>query len=237
MDENNRLWYKDARSLKYLFYRQIWHLIALIILIPIVWVFASPVLGKGAFLGINDNTWFWLCISLAIVHQVITWVIFRLQLGWGTLTNIFGQKDILVWGILFIPLLISRPITIFALAYSNQNTLMLPKSIATVLFILLMIPTAYTMWSVFKYFGIVRAMGGDHFRIKYRNMPLVKEGAFKYFSNSMYAFGFLLLWAIAIQFQSRAAISAALFQHAYIWVHFYCTERPDMDIIYETKLG
>ena len=31
---------------------------------------------------------------------------------------------------------------------------------------------------------------------------------------------------------SLAALAAALFQHAYIWVHYYCTEAPDMDLIY-----
>ena len=63
-------------------------------------------------------------------------------------------------------------------------------------------------------------------------MPLVKEGAFKYRSNAMYAFAFLLFWAIALLTGSRAALVAALFQHAYIWVHMYCTENPDMKLIY-----
>jgi len=27
-------------------------------------------------------------------------------------------------------------------------------------------------------------------------------------------------------------LAAALFQHAYIWVHYYCTEEPDMQLIY-----
>jgi len=63
-------------------------------------------------------------------------------------------------------------------------------------------------------------------------MPLVKEGAFKYSSNAMYAFAFLLFWAIALLTGSRAALASALFQHAYIWVHMYCTENPDMEIIH-----
>jgi len=29
-----------------------------------------------------------------------------------------------------------------------------------------------------------------------------------------------------------AALAAALFQHACIWVHYYCTEKPDMELIY-----
>jgi len=29
-----------------------------------------------------------------------------------------------------------------------------------------------------------------------------------------------------------AAIAVALFQHAYIWVHWYCTEQPDGVVLY-----
>jgi protein-S-isoprenylcysteine O-methyltransferase Ste14 len=65
-------------------------------------------------------------------------------------------------------------------------------------------------------------------------MPLVREGAFKYSSNAMYAFAFLLFWAIAFLTGSQAALAVALFQHAYIWVHMYCTEDPDMRVIYES---
>jgi hypothetical protein len=48
----------------------------------------------------------------------------------------------------------------------------------------------------------------------------------------MYLLIFLALWAIALYFRSHAALVAALFQHAYIWVHYGCTERPDMELIY-----
>jgi protein-S-isoprenylcysteine O-methyltransferase Ste14 len=98
--------------------------------------------------------------------------------------------------------------------------------------LVLLVPAFYTTWSVERYFGVPRALGGDHFRQKYREMPLVKAGAFKYSANAMYSFVFLLFWAIALLAGSRAALAIALFQHAYIWVHMYCTEEPDMQIMY-----
>jgi protein-S-isoprenylcysteine O-methyltransferase Ste14 len=58
------------------------------------------------------------------------------------------------------------------------------------------------------------------------------RGAFAWTSNAMYAIVFLGLWAIALYTGSWAALAAALFQHAYIWVHYYCTEEPDMELIY-----
>jgi len=48
----------------------------------------------------------------------------------------------------------------------------------------------------------------------------------------MYTFAFLAFWAVALLAGSRAALASALFQHAYIWVHMYCTEEPDMRVIY-----
>ena len=80
------------------------------------------------------------------------------------------------------------------------------------------------MHSVFRYFTIPRALGGDHFHDQYLNLPLVDQGAFKYSSNAMYSFVFLGMWGIALLTGSWNALVLALFNHAYIWVHMYCTE-------------
>lgn len=88
------------------------------------------------------------------------------------------------------------------------------------------------MYSVKRYFGMIRAAGADHFDPTYRTMPLVKEGMFRFTGNAMYIYAFLLFWAIAIGFNSSSALLVAAFSHLYIGVHFYCTEKPDMDFIY-----
>jgi len=91
------------------------------------------------------------------------------------------------------------------------------------------------MYSVRRYFGMARAAGADHFFPQYREMALVKEGIFRFTENGMYIYAFLLFWAIAIGFDSSAALVVAAFSHAYIWVHFYATERPDMQYLYAPK--
>ena len=48
----------------------------------------------------------------------------------------------------------------------------------------------------------------------------------------MYTLAFLGLWTIALATNSRAALAACLFQHAYIWVHWYCTEQPDIRVLH-----
>ena len=97
---------------------------------------------------------------------------------------------------------------------------------------IVLLPGLYAMFSVARYFGIARAAGADHFNYSYRELPLVKEGIFRYTDNGMYVFAFLLFWAVAIGFNSISALVVAAFSHAYIWVHYYSTEKPDMDYLY-----
>ena len=92
----------------------------------------------------------------------------------------------------------------------------------------------YAMYSVMRFFGLARAAGADHFDSRYRNMPFVREGIFRFTSNGMYVYAFLLFWAIAVGFNSTAALTVAAFSYAYIWVHFYATEKPDMDFLYSS---
>ena len=222
----------EAGTLRFLFHRQWLHLVGLVLLVPICWAFAAPALGDGEWLGFSDTEWFWASVVAAIVHQVIVAFIFRAQLGWSILTRLFGKADMIVWGVVFMPLLIARPILILGVAIANAGTADLPRGFELAAGTALMIPAAYAGYSVGRYFGIDRALGGDHFRQRYRDMPMVREGAFAWTSNAMYALVFLGLWGIALLTGSLAALAAALFQHAYIWVHYYCTEAPDMALIY-----
>lgn len=96
----------------------------------------------------------------------------------------------------------------------------------------------YLFYSVHRYFGFRRAFGIDHFNASYRTMPFVRQGIFRYPSNGMYVFGFLLLWTAGLWFASVAGLAAALFNHFYIWVHYFATERPDMRRMYgDTRAG
>ena len=82
-----------------------------------------------------------------------------------------------------------------------------------------------------KYFTLERAYGIDHFDKNY-NEPYVKGGIFKYTNNGMYIFGLMALYLPGLILLSNTALIVALFQHTYIWVHYYFTERPDMKKIY-----
>lgn len=79
-----------------------------------------------------------------------------------------------------------------------------------------------------------RAFGLDHFKPEeVKKEPFVKKGIFKYTSNGMYIYGFLFLWIPGLKLQPKGALLVALFNHLYIWVHYYFTELPDMKLIYQ----
>lgn len=222
----------EARSLRFVFRGQLLHAGAAVLLGAVAWALAAPALGDGSWLGVADVTWFWASVGVAVVHQLYTWLAFRGQLGWGVFTRWFGQYDVVVHGAAFMPLLVARPLAVLAVALADPASLALPRWVQLGLGVGLLVPSLYTMWSIRRYFGLKRALGGDHFRLSYREGPLVDKGAFAWTPNAMYTFAFLGLWAIAFLLGSHAALVAALFQHAFVWAHYLGTEEVDMGVIY-----
>jgi Phospholipid methyltransferase len=214
--------------------KQMQHYIFLALLLTGVYLFARGDILAGQLWEVGTETWLWIAVLTPVLHQVVVALLWRAELHHHKMTDWFGERAFRVFQTIFGVLFIGRPITLILLGISNRNTLMLEPVIAYILATILFIPFAYTMYSVFHYFGIDRAYGIDHFDPSYRNKPFVKQGMFKYTDNAMYKFGFLSLWIIALVFLSKAALLVAAFSHLYIWVHFYFTELPDIRRIYGT---
>ncbi|MHC4938862.1 MAG: methyltransferase [Planctomycetota bacterium] len=205
-----------------MFFRgQLFHLFALILLVSVANALAP-----------DGGAWFQASIWIAVVHQVYVWFGWRAQLMGKVLTRLWGDRDLFIWKATFLPLLLARPLLILNLAIVDRGTLAMAPWLATTLGLLLLVPVGYTGWSIHRYFGIERAVGGDHFRREIRKLPRVREGAFAWTPNAMYVLAFLGLWSIALLFRSHDALVAALFQHAYIWVHYWTVEEPDMRVLY-----
>ena len=187
----------------------------------------------GSFLGLSTMTWAYTTIAIGLIHQSIVAVVFRLQLHFDIMVRLFGGNALKVWSVIFLPFLIARPLLLIAVGIADYGTLGGDRTIQLAIGALLLPLAVWTMHSVLKYFSINRALGGDHFYDEYLNMPLVNEGAFKYSASAMYTFVFTALWGIGLLLGSWNAIVLALFYHAYIWVHMYCTEDPDMRVLYK----
>lgn len=225
----------DARNhprLRRVFQGQLVHLGLLgALLMAIAWVARQPVVAAGELWGWSSSVWLWITAGSAVAHQVYVWLGWRVELHTGAITRAFPVSGFRVFRVGFAVLGLSR-LTVVPLAVANRGTLELPAIVqwggAGVCALL----SGYLFYSVARYFGFARAMGADHFDPEARDWPLVREGIFRYTSNGMYSFGFLVLWIPGLALESAAALLAAAFQHACIWVHFHCTEEPDMERIY-----
>lgn len=198
------------------------HGICLVTLVVIVWAI-------WRYLGTPYPIAFWTAVAFPIVHQIFVWLAWRLELLSSATSKTIGFNGYIA---VFFLLFGGRFVSLFALAWMDRGTLhlqALPRLALTGIMALLGI---YAMYSVTRFFGMARAAGADHFDPRYREMPLVTGGIFRYTNNGMYVYAFLLFWAISVGFDSSAALAVSAFSHAYIWVHFYSTEKPDMNYLY-----
>lgn len=216
--------------------KQGYHLLSLIILLSGVYFTARGDILEGAYWGLTTRTWLLLSVLIPVLHQVYVVIIWRAELHYQIWSSWFGSRAFFLYGLGFMILFLARPVFIFGLAIANRGTVPLPGWLGILLAILCLPPVFYLGYSVLKYFGIERALGMDHFQPqKYRAIPFVKMGIFRWSSSPMYLYGFLLMWVPGLLFLSKAALFSALFSHLYIWVHYYFTEYPDMKFIYQFK--
>jgi protein-S-isoprenylcysteine O-methyltransferase Ste14 len=209
------------------------HFAALAILVlAVIAARRLPGFDAGSFLGLSTEIWAILAIADAVLHQVYVWLCWRAELHGGHLSRIFGAKAFELYAALFTVLFVARPILAFALGWSNRGTLDINPWLGYGVSLVLFGPVVYMMYSVRHYFTFRRAFGIDHFDADYRSQPLVRQGIFRWSPNAMYVFGFFMLWIPAFLFQSVTALIVAGFSHAYIWVHYFATEKPDMRRIY-----
>ncbi len=213
--------------------RQGYHLLSAVVLAGLVGIAARVPGLKGSLWGISTPAWLVLALLVPILHQFYVVVCWRGELYYGWLSRLLGEKAFDVWAVGFMALLLARPLTILALGYADRGTLPIPLWLNLPLLAVCLGLFAYLAYSFLRYFKMPRALGVDHFDPEVsRELPLVREGIFAWTPNAMYIFGFLALWAIGLAFQSRAALLAALFNHLFIWAHYYFTEYPDMLEIY-----
>lgn len=201
---------------------QVTHVIALTLLLALVGA-AWDRLGHPHPLA------FWTAVAFPVAHQVYVWLAWRLELASGWTSKAVGFGGYVA---IFFVLFGGRFVSLIALGWLDRGSLQLPPGARVAIAALLLVPGIYAMYSVARYFGMARAAGADHFDPRVRDLPPVREGIFRFTANGMYFYAFLLFWAISILLDSSAALVVAGFSHAYIWVHFHATEKPDMAFLY-----
>ncbi|QSH40087.1 methyltransferase [Lentisphaerota bacterium ZTH] len=205
------------------------HVFILLILLGLVFWLSNDNFSYGQLWGISTDVWVILTLAVTVIHQFYVWFCWRTELHLKLLTGWWGKSAYNKYVVVFFIFLILRPILVILLAVSNRETISISYTVRWVLCLLLGFMAVYTMISVKRYFGLMRAPGKDHFDESCRRQPLVKKGIFAWCPNPMYVFGVGALWIPGIALASRAALIMALFMHLYIWVHFYLVEKVDLD--------
>ena len=219
-----------------IFERQWLHALAIAVSLPVLWLISlnCGCFHRGELWGISTWNWFWISVEIPILHQLFVWFCWRTELHRGLLSRLFGRYGFSIYAVIFSVFLAGRLFAISALSVASRDTLIANTLVLKSLAVVIAIPVAYLMYSVARYFGILRAYGVDHFDPSYRSKPIVREGIFRITSNGMYTFGMMVLYIPALWYASRPALVAAIFGHLYIWVHYFTTEHPDMRRIYGT---
>lgn len=219
------------------FEKQGWHLIILLLFLVGIQRLVQNNLEflKGSLWGYSTKNWCIMAISIPILHQVYVLFCWRLELHYKLLTKKIGKNVFNLYLVGFFILFVSRMIFLWLLAISNRSTFRLNKIILIVAFAAMTLLVVYAFYSVKKYFGFKRAAGLDHFDPSIAELPFVKEGIFKHTKNGMYKYAFLAFYLPGLLMQSKLALLVAVFSHLYIWVHYYCTELPDIKRIYSIK--
>lgn len=205
-----------------LWFGQSLHFVCLAALLALVWL-AWTILDEPF------PVVFWIAVAFPVAHQVFVWLAWRLELRSSATSKMMGFRGYIT---IFFLLFGGRFVSLSALAWLDRGSLGLQIFPQTILTVLLGLVGIYAAYSVKRYFGFARAAGADHFDPRYREMAFVRQGIFRFTNNGMYLYAFLLFWVIAVGLNSSAALAVAAFSHAYIWVHFYATEKPDMNFLY-----
>ena len=218
-------------KLSFFFRHQIWHLGGTIVLFYIAAQLVDLNGNTNTFLGISALGWFMIAMTVPIIHQAYVWICWRSELCWQSISNTIGFKG---YVIIFFILIISR-LSAIVLCFVDYGSLYKPGIFAWIISIILFIPGVYTMYSVKKYFGFLRAAGADHFDLKYRDMPFEKRGIFKWSPNAMYVFAIGIPFSFAVATGSQSMFIVAIYTYISIWLHYFFTEKEDFKIIYENN--
>jgi len=216
-------------KLSFFFKHQIWHLGGTIVLFYIGAQFVDLKNNTNTFISISALSWFIIAMSIPLIHQTYVWVCWRSELCWKLISNTIGFKS---YVIIFFILIISR-LSAIVLCFIDYGSLYTPGLFTWSLSTIIFIPGIYTMYSIKKYFGFIRAAGADHFDAKYRDMPFEKRGIFKWTPNAMYVFAIGIPFGFAVATGSQSMFIVAIYTYISIWLHYFCTEKEDFKIIYE----
>jgi len=215
-------------KLSFFFKHQIWHIGGLIVLYYVALQMVDFETYSNVFIGISAKSWFLFAMMTPLLHQGYVWLCWRSELCWKTISKTIGFKG---YVLIFFPIAILRFSSV-GLCFADYGTWFTPGWIAWGISVPIFVLFVYTMYSVKKYFGLMRATGIDHFDLSYKDKPFERRGIFKWTPNAMYVFTIPIFFGFAISTGSKAMFVFAVYTYIGVWLHYFCTEKEDFKVIY-----
>ena len=192
--------------------------------------------GEAPAGKLSTSQWIWFSWIFAGIFQF--WVAFfwRLELYGSRISACLGPAGFPIYRAGYVVFGLLRLLPIIPIALTSRDTATVPAWFSLP-FLAVTIPLS--LWGLYCatfYFGITRASGADHFDTAYRSAALEKRGIYKYIPNVMYTVVLLAIYHPGLVCQSAPGLVAAAAHHAFVWVHYFCTEKPDMREIYGQRV-
>ena len=205
-------------------FRQPAHLAALVLLaIPLALLSRSHT---------GSVSWAAASLLTAAFHQGLVAAVWRAELFGNRVSRRFGSAGFFVYGALFTLFAALRIVVAARASLAAPRTLPPPAALWQVVTVAVLVLVVWLMVTVFRHFGMKRALGADHFFPEYRTMPFVRRGIFRYTRNGMYTFGTLGFVLPGLFLQSQLGIAIGVYHYLAVWIHYWATELPDQALIY-----
>ena len=100
-------------NLNFFFRHQIWHVGGTVVLFYIGYQLVNLDSNTNIFLKISALSWFMIAMAIPLVHQVYTWICWRSELCWKTVSGSIGLKGYLIGFFILIILRFSAVVLCF----------------------------------------------------------------------------------------------------------------------------
>jgi len=222
-----------TESMKQILRRQGYHALAYVMLGLVVCHAVSLLPDDGTrAMGLSAREWMLGSWVFAGAHQFWIVLFWRLEFYAHKISAWLGPAGWTIYRIGFVVFAAARLLAIVPISFLTARSWDIPRYVSLPCVAVTSPLILWGVYSVFVHFGVNRAFGADHFDPAYRSASLEKRGIFKYVSNSMYTVVLLVLYHPGLLLQSWPGLLTAATQHAFVWCHYFCTEKPDMDDIY-----
>ena len=201
---------------------------------PLHIVLSLAIIAAAAALVPTASPLFFATLCIAVFHQLWVAVWWRLELHGKVISTRLGHpRGFTIYKVGFVLWAFARISSAWLLAWEEPGGLGLPELGRTVGFLGMLVLFGALMISVRLTFGIERAFGLDHWDPEgCRELGFVRRGLHRLTPNAMYVFAPTVLWAPAFLQDSLTATVAAIANWAILWVHYRCTETPDIKRIW-----